>query len=91
MVKDLGIIGRPLSKVIMVDNSLDAIRYHLENGVHISSFYGDREDTDLLSTLDALKTLAPAADVRDGIIRLSVETQARKEGHILTLDDASPK
>ncbi|CBJ33308.1 putative nuclear LIM interactor-interacting protein, C terminal part [Ectocarpus siliculosus] len=69
MVKDLGIIGRPLSKVIMVDNSLDAIRYHLENGVHISSFYGDREDTELLSTLDALKTLAPAADVRDGIIR----------------------
>lgn len=53
----------------MVENSLDAIRYHLENGVHISSFYGDREDTELLSTLEALETLAPMADVRDGIIR----------------------
>ncbi|CAM9711868.1 unnamed protein product [Ectocarpus sp. 4 AP-2014] len=77
MVKDLGIIGRPLSKVIMVDNSLDAIRYHLENGVHISSFYGDREDTDLLSTLDALKTLASAADVRDGIIRYDCPPRVR--------------
>eukprot|EP00903_Cladosiphon_okamuranus_P015393 g14217.t1 len=69
VVKDLEVVGRPLSKVIMVENSLDAIRYHLENGVHISSFYGDREDTELLSTLKALKTLAPMADVRDGIIR----------------------
>ncbi|CAN0432307.1 unnamed protein product, partial [Hapterophycus canaliculatus] len=48
----------------MVENSLDAIRYHLENGVQISSFYGDSEDSELLSTLDALRALAPAADVR---------------------------
>lgn len=53
----------------MVENSLDAIRYHLENGVHISSFYGDRGDTELMSTLDSLRSLAAAADVRDGIIR----------------------
>ena len=58
-----------LSQVIMVENSWDVIRYHLENGVHISSFYGDREDTELLSTLESLKPLAPADDVRDGIIR----------------------
>lgn len=56
-------------KVIMVENSLDAIRYHLENGVHISSFYGDRGDTELLSTLESLKDLALEDDVRDGIIR----------------------
>ena len=53
----------------MVENSCDVIRYHLENGVQISSFYGDREDTELLSTLESLKSLAPADDVRDGIIR----------------------
>ncbi|CAM9704690.1 unnamed protein product [Scytosiphon promiscuus] len=88
MVKDLGILGRSLSKVIMVENSLDAIRYHLENGVQISSFYGDGHDSELLSTLDALRALAPAADVRDGIIRLSVETQARNEGKMLMLGDA---
>lgn len=58
-----------LVQVIMVENSWDVIRYHLENGVHISSFYGDREDTELLSTLESLKSLAPADDVRDGIIR----------------------
>lgn len=57
------------TQVIMVENSLDAIRYHLENGVHISSFYGDRSDKELLSTLEVLRELAPATDVRDGIIR----------------------
>lgn len=55
--------------MIVVETSLDAIRYHLENGVHIASFYGDRADTELLSTLKALKALAPVSDVRDGIIR----------------------
>lgn len=53
----------------MVDNSLNAIRYHLENGVHIPSFYGDREDTELRSTLESIAPLATASDVRDGIIR----------------------
>ena len=53
----------------MVENSLDAIRYHLENGIHISSFYGDCDDTGLLSTLELLKPLLEAEDVRDDIIR----------------------
>lgn len=53
----------------MVENSCDVIRFYLENCVHISSFYGDRFDTQLLSTLESLKPLAPAEDVRDGIIR----------------------
>lgn len=56
-------------QVIVVENSLGAIRYHLENSVHISGFCGDRDDTGLLSTLEALRALAPMADVRDGIIR----------------------
>ncbi|CAM9567770.1 unnamed protein product [Pylaiella littoralis] len=123
VVKDIRIIGRPLSKaresahlhlehqlrsnstatpvafdhsaaarryhslrVIMVETSMDAIRYHLENGLHIPIFCGDRTDTELLSTLKALEALAPAEDVRDGIIRISVETQARKEGHVLMPD-----
>lgn len=56
-------------QVIMVENSLDAIRYHLENVVHIPSFFGDRADNELLSTLARLRMLASAEDVRDGIIR----------------------
>lgn len=53
----------------MVENSLEAIRYHLENGVHISSFYGETEDRELLHTLEVLRELVPATDVRDRIIR----------------------
>lgn len=55
-------------QVIMVENSLDAIRYHLENAVHISSFYGDRKDMGLLYTLEQLQSLIDAVDVRDEII-----------------------
>lgn len=64
----VGHVLRPI-QVIMVENSLDAIRYHLENGVHISSFYGDRDDRELLSTLTCLQNLGSADDVRNGIIR----------------------
>lgn len=58
-----------LDQVMMVENSLGAIRYHLENAVHIPSFYGDREDTGLLYTLEQLQSLIEAPDVRDEIIR----------------------
>ncbi|CAM9499134.1 unnamed protein product [Choristocarpus tenellus] len=69
VVKDLGIMGRPLSKVIMLDNSPKVYRYHLENGLPISSWYGEPTDRELLSTLVFLEDLKGASDVRDEIIR----------------------
>ncbi|CAM9746281.1 unnamed protein product [Discosporangium mesarthrocarpum] len=79
VVKDLGILGRPLSKVIMLDNSPRVYRYHLENGLPISSWYGNQDDTELASTLAILEQLAGAKDVRDDIIRAYVESQCMRE------------
>lgn len=39
-VKDLGILGRPLEKMLIVDNSIHAFACHITNGVPIPSFYG---------------------------------------------------
>ena len=39
-VKDLSRIGRPLDKIIIVDNRPQNFRFHKENGITIKSFLG---------------------------------------------------
>lgn len=73
----------------MVENSLAAIRYHLENAVHIPSFYGGREDTELLCTLEQLQPLIKAVDVRDEIIRCEMGKKGGRVGMILILKTSS--
>jgi len=64
-VKDLGILGRDLSQVIMIDNSLCAFAYHLDNGILVRSWFEDWEDTVLLQLLAYLKRfIIGAQDVR---------------------------
>lgn len=64
-VKDLGILGRDLNQVIMIDNSLCAFAYHLDNGILVRSWFEDWEDTVLLQLLAYLKRfIVGAQDVR---------------------------
>ena len=75
IVKDISRIGRPLDKIIIVENMPQNYRLQKENGILIKSFYGEDIYDDALSSLgDILIKIADEFnDVRDGIAKYKNE------------------
>lgn len=69
-IKDLSLLGRPMSDVIIVDNSPNAYHFHPENAVPILSWYDDPDDRCLLEMLPLLEAMATFNDVRTIIPRI---------------------
>lgn len=67
MVKDLDRTGKDLSKVLIIDNIPENYKKQPDNGIFISSWYGEENDTGLLSLIPVLKELVrtQAEDVRE--------------------------
>ena len=71
IVKDISKIGRPLDKIIIVDNLVQNFRLQKENGIMIKAFWGeDNYDNALIELKDILNKIANEfTDVRLGIKR----------------------
>ena len=70
-VKDLTRIGRPLDKIIIVDNMPQNFRLQKENGIMIKPFWGeDKYDTALIDLIPILINIyKDGGDVRKGLIK----------------------
>jgi len=73
-LKDLTILGRDLSKAVLVDNSPHVFGYQVDNGIPIESWFDDPHDKELLKLEMFLRTLHGVDDVRD-VLRKTFQTQ----------------
>lgn len=72
-LKDLNVLGRDLTKTVLVDNSPHAFGYQVDNGIPIESWFEDPRDTELLKLERFMRTLQGKDDVRT-VIRETFQT-----------------
>ena len=63
-VKDLSRLGRPLERVVLIDDNIASCMLQPDNAIPVRPFFGDRSDGELGALVPLLRTLRDQADVR---------------------------
>ena len=87
-------IGRDLSRSIIVDNIASNFKLQPRNGIAISTWVGDPQDVALLNLIPVLRKLVveKVNDIRDGLERLSEYMEMKMtKGQEIIFDDVSLK
>eukprot|EP00996_Jenningsia_fusiforme_P000388 NODE_1332_length_1581_cov_57.500653_g1196_i0.p1 GENE.NODE_1332_length_1581_cov_57.500653_g1196_i0~~NODE_1332_length_1581_cov_57.500653_g1196_i0.p1 ORF type:complete len:358 (+),score=47.82 NODE_1332_length_1581_cov_57.500653_g1196_i0:253-1326(+) len=62
-VKDLSLLGRPLNRTVIVDNSPGAFLFQPRNSIQATSWFEDPEDTELTAMIPLMESLAQCANI----------------------------
>jgi len=81
-VKDLDILGRPIERTIIVDNSPMSYLFQPENAIGVSSFIDDLNDRELFYCLPFLESIIAVENVINHLHTYSafIADQARRQG-----------
>lgn len=64
-IKDLRVLGRDVTKTVVLDNSPYTYPYHLMNTIPIKSWSGQSDDRELLKLIPYMEKLSTAEDFRE--------------------------
>jgi len=89
-VKDMGIMGRDLKKVIIIDNSPHSFAFNPENAIPCDSWFDDQEDRELFDLIPILEGLAEdsVTDVMEELERLQINGVYAVEQGVLGEEDS---
>jgi len=73
-VKDMGRMGRDLSKIMIIDNSPHSFAFNPENAIPCESWFSDKNDSELLEFIPVLEELSKdgVMDVREKLKELKI-------------------
>ncbi len=80
-IKDLARIGRPLERLIIIDNTAENFQLQPENGILIRTWIDDSADTALQELSPLLKEIVEkqVEDVRDALVKFSTQMNEQNE------------
>lgn len=66
-IKDLSVLGTPLERTILVDDSVASFGQFTSNGIKISPYHGEVSDNELSKILEIIQGLTALTDIRDSL------------------------